>query len=122
MWEDDHSKYEAKSRWPRSVQGIFAWLQCYGLYVSVLGPQHPSRLSKMMAYQATIVPASRNNASLAYQRQAALNAVSQWSVINPTLYTLCLVGSARTSTRYELVSPPCTTQRSVPNWVTPTWA
>ena len=39
--------------------GHFMWLQCYGLYVIVLGLQHP-RISELMAYQATIVQASQD--------------------------------------------------------------
>ena len=36
--EDDHSKQEAKSRRACSMQDIFMWLQCSGLYVSIIGP------------------------------------------------------------------------------------
>ena len=107
--EDDHSKLEAKSRRARSVQDIFTWLQCYGLFVSVLGSQHPSRIPELMAYQATIVRASQDYAGLAwvrydsaFRRQAALTGLTRWSAINPTLYTLCFAGSARTSSRCEL--------------------
>ena len=53
--EHDHSKQEAKSRRACSVQDIFTWVQCYSLYVSVIGPQHPSRIQELMAYQANIV-------------------------------------------------------------------
>ena len=49
-WEDDHSKQETKSKQACSVRDIFTWLQCYCLYVSVLGPQHPSRIPELMAY------------------------------------------------------------------------
>ena len=107
--EDDHSKQEAKSRRARSVQDIFTWLQCYSLYVSVIGPQHPSRIPELMAYQANIVRASQNYAGLAwvcyesaFRRQAALTGLTRWSAINPTLYTLCFAGSARTAMRCEL--------------------
>ena len=54
--EDDQPKQEAKARRARSVQDIFTWLQCYGMYVSVLAPQHPSRIPERMAYQATRLP------------------------------------------------------------------
>ena len=107
--EDNHSKQEAKARRARSVQNIFTWLQCYGLFVSVLGPQHPSRIPELMAYQATIVRASQDYAGLAwvrydsaFRRQAALTGLTRWSAINPTLYTRCFPGSARTSSRCEL--------------------
>ena len=107
--EDDHSKQEAKARQACSVQDIFTWLQCYGLFVSILGPHHPSRIPELMAYQTTIVRASQDYAGLAwvrydsaFRRQAALTGLTQWSAINPTLYTLCFAGSARTSSQCEL--------------------
>ena len=50
MWEDDHSKQETKSQRACSVQDIFTWLQCYCLYMSGLGPQHPSRIPELMAH------------------------------------------------------------------------
>ena len=99
--DDDQPKQEAKARRARSVQDIFTWLQCYGMYVSVLAPQHPSRIPELMAYQATIVRASQDYAGLAwvrydsaFRRQAALTGLTQWSAINPTLYTvLCRVST-----------------------------
>ena len=108
--EDNHSKQEATARWAHSVQNIFAWLQCYDLFVNVLGLQHPSRIPELMAYQATIVRASQDYAGplawvrydSAFQRQAALTGLTRWSAINPTLYTLCFAGSARTSSRCKL--------------------
>ena len=107
--EKDQPKQEAKVRWARSVQDIFTWLQCYGMYVSVLAPQHPSQIPELMAYQATIVQASQDYAGLAwvqyasaFRREAALTGLTQWSAINPTLYTLCFTGSARTATQCEL--------------------
>ena len=62
-----------------------------------------------MTYQANIVRASQDYMGLAwvrsdsaFRRQAALTGLTRWSVINPTLYTLCFAGSARTATRCEL--------------------
>ena len=62
-----------------------------------------------MVYQATIIRASQDYAGLAwvrydfaFQRQAAIMGLTRWSAINPTLYTLCFAGSARTSSRCEL--------------------
>ena len=107
--DDDQPKQEAKARRARSVQDLFTWLQCYGMYVSVVAPQHPSQIPELTAYQATIVRASQDYAGLAwvrydstFRRQAALTGLTQWSAINPTLYTLCFAGSARTATRCEL--------------------
>ena len=107
--EEAQAKSEAKSRRARSVQDIYTWIQCFGTYVSVLAPLHPGRVPELMAYQATIVRASQDYAGLAwvhydsaFRRQAALTGLTRWSAINPTIYTLCFAGSARTATRCEL--------------------
>ena len=107
--DDPQAKAEAKSRRARAVQDIYTWLQCFGTYVSVLAPLHPDRVPELMAYQSTIVRASQDYAGLAwvrydsaFRRQAALTGLTRWSAINPTIYTLCFAGSARTATRCEL--------------------
>ena len=107
--DDAQAKSEAKTRRVRSVQDIFTWIQCFGTYVSVLAPGQPQRIPELMAYQATIVRASQDYAGLAwvrydaaFRRQAALTGLTRWSAINPTIYTLCFAGSARTATRCDL--------------------
>ena len=77
--------------------------------MSVLAPGQPQRIPELMAYQATIVRASQDYAGLAwvrydaaFRRQAALTGLTRWSAINPKIYTLCFVGSARTATRCDL--------------------
>ena len=97
------------SRRARSVQDIFTWLQCFGLYVSILAPLHLERIAEFMAYQSTIVRASQDYAGLAwmcydsaFRRQAALMGLVKWSAINPTIYTLCFAGIAKTATRCDL--------------------
>ena len=43
--DEDEGKSEARSRWARSIQDIFTWLQCFGLYVSVLAPLYPESIA-----------------------------------------------------------------------------
>ena len=107
--DEDGGKSEARSRRARSVQDIFTWLQCFGLYVSVLAPLYPERIAELMAYQSTIVRASQDYAGLAwmrydsaFRRQAALTGLVKWSAINPTIYTLCFAGITKTATRCDL--------------------
>lgn len=66
--EENQPMQEAKAQWACSVQDIFAWLQCYRMFVSVLAPLHPTRNPELMAYQATIVRASQHYAGLAWVR------------------------------------------------------
>ena len=62
-----------------------------------------------MAYQSTIIRASQDYSGLAwmqydsaFHRQAALTGLTRWSATNPTIYTLCFAGCAKTATRCEL--------------------
>lgn len=64
--EDPHTKLEAKTCRVRSVQDIFMWLQCFGLYVSVLAAQHPDHITGLMAYQSTIERAHQGYTGLAW--------------------------------------------------------
>ena len=107
--DEDGGKSEARSRRARSVQDIFTWLQCFGLYVSVLAPLYPERIAELLAEQSTIVRASQDYTGLAwmrydsaFRRQAALTGLVKWSAINPTIYTLCFAGIAKTATRCDL--------------------
>ena len=86
------------------VQDIFAWLQCFVLYTSIRAPENPELIPELMAYQSTIVRASQDYAGLAwmqydsaFHRQVALTGLTHWSAINPTSYTLCFTGCARTA-------------------------
>ncbi len=73
-----------------------------------------------MAYMTTIVRVSQDYAGLAWFRydaafccQAALIGNTRWSVINPTLYTMCFTGKAAAQKRCELCSPCPTRNGSV---------
>ena len=46
--DDPQAKAEAKSRPARAVQNIYTWLQCFGMYVSVLAPLHPDRVPELI--------------------------------------------------------------------------
>ena len=57
---EEDPKQEAKSRRSQKVTDIFTWLQCFMTYVSVLAPQQPWRIPKLMAYMANIVQVSQD--------------------------------------------------------------
>ena len=42
-----------------TVTDILTWIQCFGTYISVLGPGHPECIPELMAYMQEIVQASQ---------------------------------------------------------------
>lgn len=107
--EDPDGKREGKGRRTRKVTDIQTWIQCFGAYVSVLGPGDPSLIPELMAYMAMIVRASQDYDGLAwvrydagFRRQAAMTGNKRWSAINSTLYTVCFTGAAKPTKRCEL--------------------
>ena len=107
--EDTGIKSDTKVHRNRKVTDIFMWLQCFGIYVSVLAPLHPERVPKLMAYMTTIIRASQDYTGLAwvrydmaFRRQAALTRNMRWSMVNATLYTICFTAATKATTRCEL--------------------
>ena len=107
--EEPAGRRPLTSRRARKVTDIFTWVQCYGSYVSVLGPQFPKVIPELMAYMTTIVRVSRDYTGLAwvrydaaFRRQAALTGNRGWSRINSTIYTVCFTGNAQMTERCEL--------------------
>ena len=73
------------------------------------GGQAPRGHPELMAYLICILRVSQDfggmawvNYDAAFRRQAAATSNRQWSRINPSLYSICFAGSARTSTRCDL--------------------
>ena len=94
---------------PRCVTDIFSWLQCFGTYVSILGPVYPSAIPEMMAYMNLIVRCSQDYEGLAwvrydmaFRRQAAASGNKRWSEVNSTLYAICFTGKSQDHLRCEL--------------------
>ena len=102
------SKPAAKARAKKRVQDVNAWLQCFALYVGVLGPKRPDCIPQMMSYLVTIVRASQEFEGSAwalyddyYRRQAAAAGHWQWSEVNPSLYSMCFTGKAKRMSRCD---------------------
>ena len=94
---------------PRYVTEIFSWIQCFGTYVSVLGPTYPSAIPELMAYMSLILHCSQDYDGLAWMcydmafcRQAASSGNRRWSEVNTTLYAICFTGKPREHKRCEL--------------------
>jgi hypothetical protein len=93
----------------KKIQDINIWLQCYALYVGVRALKAPKLIPELMAYQISILRASQEyegtawaTYDAAYRRQAATTGHTEWSKINPSLYTLCFTGKAKKVPRCEL--------------------
>jgi len=105
----DNATREAKPRQTRKVADIWTCIQCFASYVVVRRSLLPEMNTELMAYQLTIVRVSQDFTGLTwvhydqgYQAQAALTGHTKWSVINSTLYTMCITGLASVQKRCEL--------------------
>lgn len=99
----------ARSKGRRQSQNIYVWLQCYAMYVAVLAGRYPERVPELMAYMIHIIKASQEYEGLAwfmydeaYRRQAAATGFTEWSKINPSIFTVCFNTKARSGVRCEL--------------------
>ena len=88
------------------IQDILLWTECYSSLVAILGSAHPHHIADFMAYQRSIVRASRifeGNAWVVYdrcyRRRAALTKDLNWSVQCTSLYNEAFTGRARTIPR-----------------------
>ena len=88
------------------VQDILLWTECFSSLVAILGSAHPHHIADFMAYQRSIVRASRifeGNAWVVYdrcyRRRAALSRDLNWSIQCTGLYNEAFTGRARTIPR-----------------------
>ena len=82
-----------KARW--EIPDFLSWLQCFGVYASVVADQQPERFKELMAYQTIMIREARRcggSGWLAYDsmfRQQAANARgTDWAKLNTSLYTV----------------------------------
>ena len=100
--EETNAKAASRAKAKRRIQDINVWLQCFGLYVSMLAIQSPQYVPELMAYMVSILWASQEyegsawtTYDAAYRHQASATGNKQWSKVNPSLYTVCFTGKAR---------------------------
>jgi hypothetical protein len=93
----------------RAITDIATWIQCFATYVSVMSTPHPQSVPELLAYLIFILRASQDFGGLAwvtydaaFRRQAFITGNRQWSKVNPSLYSICFSGVARTGVRCEL--------------------
>ena len=90
----------AKQQQRREVSDILSWIQCFGIYVSVVASKFPERVSRMLAYQTTLVREARRCGGggwsaydTAFRQQATTNKECDWSKLNSSLYPMTFYGS-----------------------------
>ena len=93
----------------RAVTDIAAWIQCFATYIIVMSTPHPDAVPELLAYLIFILRASQDFGGVAwvtydaaFRRQAFITGNRQWSKVNPSLYSICFSGAARTGVRCEL--------------------
>lgn len=86
------------------IPDLSVWTQCFALYVAVLAPVQPERVQELMAYQAIIAKAStkyRWPSWIVYdqnfRQEAAGQPAQSWAKVDPSIYSLCFTGQARSS-------------------------
>ena len=100
---------QSGARRKRAVTDIATWLQCFATYTSVMSTAHPQAVPELLAYLIFILRASQDFGGVAwatydaaFRRQASITSNRQWSRVNPSLYSICFSGVARTGTRCDL--------------------
>lgn len=88
------------------ITDIILWLECYSSLVAVLATRYPQYIGNFMAYQRTIIRASRNYEGSAwavydrcFRRRAAATKSLSWGEIDSALYNESFTGRARCITR-----------------------
>ena len=95
------------ARRQRKVTDIATWVQCFATYVGVLAGMSLEAIPELMAYLVHMVRVSQDFGSLAwvnydsaFHHQAASTRKRQTG--EPSLYSICFSGVARTSKRCDL--------------------
>ena len=79
----------------REIPDFLSWLQCFGVYASIVVSKQPDRFRQLMAYQTLMIREARRCGGtgwLAYdamfRQQAAHAPGTDWSKLNTSLYTV----------------------------------
>ncbi len=74
---------------------LFSWVQCFGVYASVVASKQPGRVGQLLAYQTMIIREARScggSGWLVYdtmfRQQVAHAPETDWSKLNNTLYSV----------------------------------
>ena len=128
-WLLEESTMEAQlSHQKGPVTDILVWVQFFAMFISTLAAVHPTKISEMMAYLATIVRWQRDYEgptwvlyNRAYQHRAEATKDLNWSVVNTLLFNLCFDGRARQRAICELCLSELQTADMCPKHVFASW-
>jgi len=78
------------------VTNILGWIQCFGIYMTVLARKQPMRIPNVIVYQTIIIKAQlefEGDGWIGYdrrfkQRATAKGPSTKWACIDPTLWSL----------------------------------
>ena len=91
------------------ITNILLWLDCYSTLVAALATRFPQYVGDFMAYQRTIIRASKNFEGAAwvmydrcFRRRAAATKSLNWGKIDSALYNESFTGRARSIPRCHL--------------------
>ena len=103
--DEETSKCCHHARHPQKkgkVKDIVLWVECFSIYAGVLTTKYPHSAPNLMAYQRTIVHASRTykgdcwlSYDTNYRRRAAACKSLNWAQVDFTLYNETFSGMAR---------------------------
>ena len=118
---EDGSK-KAPTHRPKVIDDFDTWLQCFALYVGVLGTYHPEAARELMAYLVCISRAKQDYEGRAwahydtfYRRNAAVTNNRKWSAVNSSIYSLCFTGKASGRKRCDICRSTNHTTKSCPD-------
>ena len=92
-----------------TVTDILTWVQCFGIYISVLTPCYPEAIPELITYMIKIVGQAKRFRGktwvlydATFRRQAMASGNHQWSEVNGTLHASCYSGEAPSGLGYEI--------------------
>ena len=93
------------------VTDILVWIECFSVMVAVLSSKYPDKTPQLMAYQRTIVRASKSYTEdrwvtydTCYRRNAAITKSLDWGQVDFNLYNETFTGRAIWIERCKLCS------------------
>lgn len=85
----------------REVPDILSWIQCFGIYTSVIASIFPKKMLHMLPYHTMVVRESRRCSSrgwvaydTAFRQQVATDHTYDWFQLNSSLYPLTFMAQA----------------------------
>ena len=79
----------------REVPDILSWVQCFGIYTSIVVLLHQEKTQQLLAYQTTLLRKARRCGENGWQtydtmfrQQVANNPTADWSELNSSLYAV----------------------------------